>query len=92
MGGDAHVAGARLGKHWGVDGGAGTMSTHVLCNQILSRYQTERSNRCQMISVLARQLERFRDIQLSWQEQRMSARAAVSKAQQDVVEKEEEVY
>lgn len=67
------------------------MSTHVLASQVLSRYQTERTNRCQMLSVLARQLERFRDVQLSWQEQRMAARAAVSKAQQDVVEKEEEV-
>lgn len=67
------------------------MSTHVLSSQILSRYQTERTNRSQMLSLLARQLERFRDVQLSWQEQRMAARAAVSKAQQDIVEKEEEV-
>ncbi|CAD7969304.1 unnamed protein product [Amoebophrya sp. A120] len=91
VGPNTHVAGARLKEHWGVDGLEGIMSTHVLASQVLSRYQTERTNRCQMLSVLARQLERFRDVQLSWQEQRMAARAAVSKAQQDVVEKEEEV-
>eukprot|EP00392_Amoebophrya_sp_AT5.2_P003972 g3977.t1 len=88
---NSHIAGARLSQHWGVDETEGIMSTHVLASQVLSRYQTERTNRCQMLSVLARQLERFRDVQLSWQEQRMAARAAVSKAQQDVVEKEEEV-
>ncbi|CAD7933946.1 unnamed protein product [Amoebophrya sp. A25] len=87
---NTHVAGARLGQHWGVDSTDAVMSTHVLAAQVLSRYQTERTNRCTMLSVLARQLERFRDVQLSWQEQRMAARAAVSKAQQDIVEKEEQ--
>eukprot|EP00397_Hematodinium_sp_SG-2012_P016484 GEMP01016821.1.p1 GENE.GEMP01016821.1~~GEMP01016821.1.p1 ORF type:complete len:779 (+),score=168.52 GEMP01016821.1:153-2489(+) len=57
-------------SHWGANQNAEAVSTHVFCSQIISRFNTERQNRSQMLSVMARQLERYRDVQCAWEEQR----------------------
>lgn len=57
-------------SHWGAETKSEEVSTHVLCSQIISRFSTERQNRSQMLSVLARQLERYRDVQNAAEEQR----------------------
>lgn len=48
-------------------------------------------NRTQMISICARQLERYRDLTMAWSEQRMAAKAVVLRAERELVRQDEEL-
>merc|ERR1719440_390704 len=50
-------------------------------NQLLSRYQMERDSRTRMISILARQLERNRDLLPVWAAQRSIVQTVVSRVE-----------
>merc|ERR1719375_1201238 len=52
--------------------------------QLLSRYQLERDQRTRLISILARQLERARDMMPTWVEQRSAIRVVVARAEERV--------
>jgi len=52
--------------------------------QILSRFEMERDARTRLISVLARQLERHRDLLPIWHEQREIARSVVGRVESQV--------
>jgi chromosome segregation ATPase len=70
---------------------AGTLSSHVLAKQVLSRFSTEKQMRSTMLAALARQVERYRDLHLAWQEQRSAARDVVVKAEKEVLARDKEL-
>jgi len=84
------VAGANVDAHWGMTT-AGTLSSHVLAKQVLSRFSTEKQMRSTMLAALARQVERYRDLHLAWQEQRSAARDVVAKAEKEVLARDREL-
>jgi len=53
-------------------------------NQLLSRYQMERDQKTRLISVLARQLERSRDMLPTWVEQQGVVRTVVSRVERQL--------
>merc|ERR1719265_3001831 len=57
----------------------------------MSRFSAESTSQCQMISVLARQLERYRDQIQVWMEQRLAAKAVVARSQRELNKKQEKL-
>jgi len=82
------VAGAEMNSHWGM-ARDGTASTTVLTNQVVSRLSTEKTNRSQLLSILARQLERYRDMQSAWLKQKEAAKILVERAESNLKAKDE---
>lgn len=76
--------------HWGVDG-AGKLSTHTLAQQVLKRFSSSKANRNNMLSQMATQLERYRNLQMAWGEQNMAAKAVVAKADEELQRRDEEI-
>lgn len=59
--------------------------------QVMSRFSMESSSQSQMISILARQLERYRDQIQVWMEQRLAAKAVVARSERELKKKQEKL-
>jgi len=59
--------------------------------QIMSRFSMERTSQTQMISILSRQLERYRDQIQVWMEQRLAAKAVVSRSERELRKKQDKL-
>lgn len=57
----------------------------------MSRFSMERTSQCQMISILSRQLERYRDQIQIWMEQRLAAKAVVARSERELKKKQEKL-
>jgi len=60
-------------------------------SQVLSRYQMERDARTRLISVLARQLERYRDLLPAWIEQRNAIACVVARMDEELTKRSEKI-
>jgi len=68
-----------------------TSPANVHSNQLLSRFQAKRDLRTRLISTLARQAERNRDMLPIWDAQRSVARAAVERAEHELFKRSADI-
>eukprot|EP00746_Dinoflagellata_sp_MGD_P166208 gnl/MRDRNA2_/MRDRNA2_95944_c0_seq1.p1 gnl/MRDRNA2_/MRDRNA2_95944_c0~~gnl/MRDRNA2_/MRDRNA2_95944_c0_seq1.p1 ORF type:complete len:925 (+),score=204.66 gnl/MRDRNA2_/MRDRNA2_95944_c0_seq1:108-2882(+) len=59
--------------------------------QVMSRFSMESTSQSTMISVLARQLERYRDQIQVWMEQRLAAKAVVARSERELAKKQQKL-